>query len=389
MTTAIDPEDCTPAFRLKDAAFKTAFLFFTAAMPYILITDGDGCGDTPMDVRFFSITGILAPLLAIGWSLIDKQRYPYSRLKYFFQLVLRYFVAYKLMEFGAAKVLDVQFFPNLTSLDTPIADMHPSSLLWSFFGRSFHYELFIGYGQILAVLLLLFRRTSTLGAILLTIIMCNVVFVNFAYDVCVKFFSSTFLAMTLYLLADDAPRLINILLVNRPAEKRVYPVLVSGGKARKALFVACILAGLFSALYPFYYMYTGKIKYGIGVRTDLYGAWAVDSLHHSVDSVNQRMNADSTGWRKVLFDEGKQAASKSWRKRIERFSYDVNSAARTVRMKGEAPDSLLVINAGYRLKNDTLYLSGTYGTDSLYMRLHLLRKYFIRDEDKARTYSQN
>lgn len=372
--------------RLKDFAFKAVFLFFAAAMPYVLITDGDGCGDSPMDVRFFTIAGISAPLLAIVWSLIDKQRYSYTRLKYSFQIILRYFLAYNLMIFGASKVLDAQFPPSLSALDTTIADLYPSTLAWTFFGYSYHYEFFIGCGQILAVLLLFFRRTATLGAILLTIIMSNVVFVNFAYDVCVKFFSSTFLAMTVYLLVDDAPRLIDILFLNRPAEKRVYPVLVSGRNARRILFMAGILAGLWATLYPFYYIYKGKIRYGEGARTELYGAWAVDSIRHSVDSVNRRLNADSTGWKKLLFDERQLAAVKSWRRRIESFSYDVHTATHNVRMKGRIPDSTLLINVGYRLKKDTLYLDGSYGSDSLHIRLHLLRKYFIREEDKARIY---
>lgn len=382
--------------RLKDFAFKAVFLFFSAAMPYVLITDGDGCGDTPMDVRFFLIAGVSAPLLAIVWSLIDRQRYPYSRLKYSFQIILRYFLAYNLMIFGASKVLDAQFPPSLSALDITLADMHPSTLAWTFFGYSFHYEFFIGCGQILAVLLLFFRRTATLGAILLTIIMSNVVFVNFAYDVCVKFFSSTFLAMTIYLLVDDAPRLINILFLNRAAEKRVYPVLVPGKNARKILFGVGIVAGLWATLYPFYYISRGKIRYGEGARTDLYGVWAVDSIRHSVDSVSGRLNADSTGWKKVLFDERQQAAVKSWRRRIESFSYDVDPATHGVRMKGKLPDSTLLINAGYRLKKDTLYLDGSYGrdfvgrnsvgSDSVHIRLHLLRKYFIREEDKVRVY---
>jgi len=59
------------------------------------------------------------------------------------------------------------------------------SIVWSAIDKQRH----SGCSQILAAILLLFRKTATLGAILMVTIMSNIVFVNFAFDVCVKFFS--------------------------------------------------------------------------------------------------------------------------------------------------------------------------------------------------------
>ena len=49
-----------------------------------------------------------------------------------------------------------------------------------------------------------------------------------------------------------------------------------------------------------------------------------------------------------------------------------------IRMKRTYPDTLLVVNSVYRKHDDTRYLNGKYGDDSLYIRLHLQRKYFLR-----------
>jgi uncharacterized membrane protein YphA (DoxX/SURF4 family) len=364
--------------RLKDLGFKAFFLLFPAAMVYILLTDSDGCGDLPRDFRFFPIAGGSALLLAILWSIIDKQRHHYIRLRYLLQTMLRIFLAYTIMQYGAAKVLDVQFNSNISSLDSRVVDMRPMSVAWSFFGYSFPYEFFIGCSQIAAALLLLFRRTATLGAIVMVTIMSNIVFVNFAFDVCVKFFSCTYLAMSLYLLADDAARLTNVLLFNKTAEKRSWPQLFQKKIMKRIAGVIGILLGLFAIAYPMYDTLHMKEKYGVGKHTALYGVWSVDSLHHSRDSINLALHADEGGWRKIIFEDYNAASIKSWTSTLDYFGYDVDTAKHSVHMSRTYPDTLLVINSAYHLDKDTLYLRGKYGEDSLYVRLHLLRKYFRR-----------
>jgi len=363
-------------FRLKDLGFKIACLLFPATIVYILLTDGDGCGDVPRDFRFFPIAGGAALLLALVWSFIDKQRPYYLKLGYWLQILLRFFLAYTIMQYGAAKVLDVQFSSSISSLDTRVVDMRPMSVAWSFFGYSFSYEFFIGCSQIAAALLLLFRRTSTLGAILMVTIMSNIVFVNFAFDVCVKFFSSTYLVMSLYLLVDDAPRLINILILNRTAEKRIYPTLFRKPVIKKIAVTLGILTGIFAIGYPMYSTRHLKEKYGVGNHTALYGVWSVDSIHHSLHSMDRSLNTNNDGWKKIIFDDYESAAIKSYTRGIGYFGYKVDTAAHTVTIR--PADSSFVVTTSYTMKMDTLYLQGKYDNDSLYIRLHLLRKYFLR-----------
>ncbi len=365
-------------FRLKDLGFKIACLLFPAAIVYILLTDGDGCGDLPRDFRFFPIAGGAALLLALVWSLIDKQRHYYLKLQYWLQIILRFFLSYTIMQYGAAKVLDVQFSSSISALDTRVVDMRPMSVAWSFFGYSFSYEFFIGISQIAAAFLLLFRRTATLGAILMVTIMSNIVFVNFAFDVCVKFFSSTYLVMSLYLLIDDAPRLVNVLLLNKAAEKRVYPTLFVKKKKKNIATAAGVLAGIWAIGYPIYDTIRMKDKYGVGNHTALYGVWSVDSLHHSIDSLDRGLHTDSIGWKKIIFEDYDNATVKSYTKSIGYFEYKVNTTDHTVAIQRTYPDSSLLIKTSYTINHDTLYLNGKHNNDSLYVRLHLLKKYFLR-----------
>ena len=122
--------------RVTDLGFKMVFLLFPALMVYFTITDGNGCGDKPRDFRFYPIAAIAALALALIWSFIDKQRKKYTKLKYSLQILVRYFLAYIIVQYGAAKVVDMQFSSSILGLDSKVIDLGPMGLAWAFFGYS-------------------------------------------------------------------------------------------------------------------------------------------------------------------------------------------------------------------------------------------------------------
>src|SRR5262249_34050070 len=79
------------------------------------------------------------------------------------------------------------------------------------------YTVFSGMVEVTGGALLLFRRTTSLGAIVSGGALLNIVLLNFCYDVPVKLYSTNLLLMCIYLLAPDMRRLINVLVLNRPA----------------------------------------------------------------------------------------------------------------------------------------------------------------------------
>ncbi len=364
--------------RITDLFFKTICLLFPAAMVYIILTDGDGCGDLPRDFRFYPIASSIAFGLAIVWCFIDKQKFPYKKLGYWLQILTRYFLAYIIMQYGAAKVVDMQFSSSINGLDTKVIDLGPMGLAWAFFGFSFKYEFFIGCFQIIAAILLLYRRTATLGAVLMVTIMANIVFVNFSFDVCVKFFSCTYLVMALYLLVDDARRLSDFFIFNRVAQARTYPELFAKNLFKKIFTILGILAFLGIIVYPVYDTYRSKVKYKIGQHTVVYGLWTVDSVHASSAPLNEKLNADSSGWKRIIFGDYDNVVVKSWKNTRGSFNYAVDTAKHTIGMKQVFPDTTVVIKMNYHLNKDTLILNGTYNTDTIFAKMRLQRRYFIR-----------
>jgi uncharacterized membrane protein YphA (DoxX/SURF4 family) len=365
--------------RLADFGFKMVFLLFPTLIIYISMNNGQGCGDLPIDFRFYPIAIAIAFGLALVWCSIDKQKYRYSKLEYILQVLIRYFLAFTIMQYGAAKVVDMQFSSSINGLDTRVIDLGPMGIAWTFFGFSYEYEFFIGCGQIIAAILLLYRRTTTLGAVLMVTIMANIVFVNFSFNVCVKFFSSTYLAMAIYLLLDDAGRLARFFIFNQVVEPRTYPQLFSKKWVQKTCNVISVLAFIVIVGLPIGGSYYFKQKMDMDKHTPIYGVWTVDSVHASSDSLNAKLLADSSGWKKIIFENRHNAYIKSWKNTRGFFNYEEDTAKHSLTMKQNYPDSSVVLNLKYQISKDTMILRGLYNKDSVYARMYLQRKYFIRN----------
>src|SRR4030095_7643936 len=96
--------------------------------------------------------------------------------------------------YGMIKVFRGQFpSPSPGRLIETYGDSSPMGLMWNFMGYSSAYVIFAGVSESLGALLLFFRRTTTLGALVLTAVMTNVVAMNLCFDVCVKLGSMNYL----------------------------------------------------------------------------------------------------------------------------------------------------------------------------------------------------
>lgn len=133
----------------------------------------------------------------------------------------RYYLAMVLLGYGLAKVHPSQFSaPSLARMETPYGDGSPMNILWSFMGSSTAYTIFSGVMEVLPALLLLFRRTALMGALLAAAVMANVVLLNFCYDVPVKILSSHLFLLACALASVDLKRLVSVFLLNRTAAPR-------------------------------------------------------------------------------------------------------------------------------------------------------------------------
>lgn len=174
-------------------------------------------GDTTLQyvqVAMFLGTALVGTVV---WSILDRQRTEYRELHSWVRLLVRYALALILLNYGFAKLFPQQFVPlSFARLMEPYGEFSPMGALWSFMSVSRPYAMFSGAIEVAGGVLLLFRRTTTLGAMVATAAMTNVVALNLSYDVPVKLLSAHTLLMAVFLLAPDLRRLANVLVFNRP-----------------------------------------------------------------------------------------------------------------------------------------------------------------------------
>ena len=177
-----------------------------------------GSGDTTLDYMQYLLFFILAAVAALIWSLLDRKRPAYNSLYAWLRVVVRLTLAVTLLSYGMAKVVPTQFQPpRLPQLTETYGESSPMGLLWTFMGASIPYVIFSGLAELSAAVLLIFRRTALLGALLATAVMLNVSMLNFCYDVPVKLYSTHLLLLSLFLLLPDLRRLADLFVLNKTA----------------------------------------------------------------------------------------------------------------------------------------------------------------------------
>ena len=176
----------------------------------------NGSGDTTYDYIRIGTMAAIALIGAVIWSILDRRRANYDALYGWAHLFLRYALAISMVTYGMSKVIKLQFpTPGFTRLSEPYGESSPMGLLWTFMGYSTAYTFFAGASEMLAALLLFFRRTAVAGALVTAAVMMNIALLNFCYDVPVKIGSVHLFVAAIVLLIPDLHRLFNAVILGR------------------------------------------------------------------------------------------------------------------------------------------------------------------------------
>ena len=119
-------------------------------------------------------------------------------------------------------------------------------LLWTFMGASAPYQMLAGLAEVTCGMLLFWRRSRLLGALLAIGVMGNVVALNYCYDVPVKLFSTELLRIR----AASLPRELSRTLVATGASLTATSLAVVPNAVAPGLSPAEILSALRPHLDP-------------------------------------------------------------------------------------------------------------------------------------------
>jgi hypothetical protein len=289
----------------------------------------DGSGDTMLNwLLCVTFAGVAVAGTAV-WSVLDRKRPHYQTLYAWLRFFLRLNVGMGMFQYGFYKVFPIQMQPpNLAVLNETVGNTSPMTLLWTLLGLVPLYERVCGMAEVLGGLLILFRRTALVGAIISAFVMTNVVLYNFFFDVPVKLYAVHLLLMAAFVMLPDVRPLWDFLVMHRPAKLQgvwVPPAQRHGFKVATAVveiaFLVCAVIG--------YIQYDGD-RYSTYVKSvrpsPIIGLWALDA--------GQPMPTMFGGapWKEISIDSLTRGMARSPDGQLWRMYLNYNEAKHTVGM---------------------------------------------------------
>lgn len=200
-----------------------------------------------------------------------------------------FYLSLVLLKYGLDKVFKSQFYiPEPNTLYSRLGQLDKDILFWSSMGTSRLYNIITGSIEVLAAVLLFFRRTRLAGILLSVIILVQVVVINFSFDISVKVFSLFLLSISLYLFGPYAQRACIFLF----SGKNGMPAQQATGVTVKNVFLKTFLKSLLAGLIlleGFYLCFRDRnFNDDTIARPLLHGAYTVESVVQNNDTLQQQ-----------------------------------------------------------------------------------------------------
>lgn len=179
-------------------------------------------GNARIDFSSDSISMLVLVLVLLILSLLTalflKRRFSQQILFFSKEIVIVY-LAVVLMKYGFDKVFKAQFYlPEPNILYSRFGNLDKDILFWSLMGTSLFYSISTGIVELLASLMIIFRKTRVLGLLISVGILVNILLINLGFDISVKFFSLILLSMAVFALKDEWFPLYRFLILKQKAQ---------------------------------------------------------------------------------------------------------------------------------------------------------------------------
>lgn len=326
-----------------------------------------GSGDRMFDFVRLAFNAIAALIIGLVWSALDRKRPSYNKLAYWFQMTLRLTLFCAMLLYGLAKIFKGQFpDPTLKLLVQPVGELSPMGLAWTFMGHSLTYNIFIGFAEVLGGLLVMFRRTSTLGGLIIMGVMANVAMMNLTYDIPVKLFSIHLVFMATVLVLFDYQRIVNAFLRNTSVQPATYYSPFNNG-FQKVISVSKVIVTSLVLLATLAQCFLQVRISAKSRKPALYGIWEAETFIKGNDTIPPLIT-DSYRWRYLILDERETGLVKTMNDQLKSYEYETDTIAHTMTLyenNGSIPHLFKYSNIapGY------LQLQGTMSGDTLLVTL--------------------
>jgi len=261
-----------------------------------------------------SFTGwfIVAAIAVIGtitWTVVDRNRTAiYDNLYYWIRVIVRYRLAIGVIAYGIIKVFPLQSpYPSISNLNTPYGDFTRWKLFSISLGIVPSYETFLGFVEVAAGLLLLYRKTASVGAVIILLFTGNVFMSNIAYDGGEVVYSLYLVILALFVLSWDLQRIVRLLVLQQPTAPNSFRPKFT---AKWQLYARWGVKGAFI----FFFVLLYSFKTATGYKKDPYqfpvtkglpnvsGVYNVKVFRINKDTIAYS-KYDPVRWQDVVFEE--------------------------------------------------------------------------------------
>lgn len=287
---------------------------------------GFGSGDNTFSYLTVFVNLIFSIFLTIVWSVLDRKRKEYNKPFYWFLVAIRFFLFSAMMVYGFVKLFQIQFQPpSLVELLQPLGEFSPMGLAWTYMGFSKGFGMFAGVMEILGGVLVVFRRTTTIGAFIIIGVMTQVAMMNLMFDIPVKLFSIHIVLMALILFLTDIDRFVRVFFQNKSVDNYDFYHPISSNTYHKIigylkkiglpllLIGACILG------------YLAELNISdINHRPKFYGIWEAEQVVKNKDTIPPIIS-DKNRWRYLIIERKGSVAVKTMSDELIRFKSSIDT----------------------------------------------------------------
>ncbi len=132
--------------------------------------------------------------------------------EYIWYLIIRYVLGLIMLAYGLIKILGIQFILPAQVYAYQLKELDGVTLTWAFLGFSTWFSSLVGVFELVPALLLLFKKTKLLGALLLFPALLTVFLINNAYGFLpyMRVFTGVLLVIDMILISAHYEKLIQV-----------------------------------------------------------------------------------------------------------------------------------------------------------------------------------
>mgnify|MGYP000853017949 CR=1 FL=1 len=351
------------------------------------------------------------------WTVAGSKSGNHVALYYWLRTIVRYRLAIGLLAYGFIKLFPIQApYPSLSNLLTNYGDFYAWKIYFQTLGIAPTYQSFLGFVEILAALLLFYRKTVTFGAGLVIGFLGNVAVANGFYGIGEEVFSTFLVLLSVVLISYDVPRLWSLLIDEKFTRAAAFVPDFSNRRLAVFRFSFKVFFVLVVALYEYKVRASAAVEsYKLPRTPGLEGAYGYYDVQEFV------LNGDTIAqdpfhpyrWQNVIFEQWSTLTVKDNRPVIvdrsraeayhendldrnyelagfagrHYYHYEVDTLTRTLALQNKNPNHREEhFTLSYSFVNDsTLVLHGTdFSGDTIRATLGIKDKRYMMFEGRRR-----